>query len=76
MFSVFLGIGRGIVTLNPFLSPIKHSLNGDNVVEKKQGKGTYVKEQTVLYDANMIGSLTQRLLKQKRVLTTKSKSFS
>ena len=50
-------------------------LEKDNVVEKKQGKGTYVKEQTVLYDANMIGSLTQRLLKQKRVLTTKSKSF-
>lgn len=50
-------------------------LEKDNIVEKKQGKGTYVKEQTVLYDANMIGSLTQRLLKQKRVLTTKSKTF-
>lgn len=50
-------------------------LEKEDVVEKKQGKGTYVKEKTVLYDANMIGSLTQRLLKQKRILTTKSKSF-
>lgn len=50
-------------------------LEKENVVVKRQGKGTFVKEQTVLYDANMIGSLTQRLLKQKRILTTKSKSF-
>lgn len=50
-------------------------LEKENIVVKKQGKGTFVKEQTVLYDANMIGSLTQRLLKQKRTLTTKSKSY-
>ena len=50
-------------------------LEKENIVEKKQGRGTFVKEQTVLYDANMIGSLTQRLLKQNRTLTTKSKSF-
>ncbi|MCP4970147.1 MAG: GntR family transcriptional regulator [Arcobacter sp.] len=48
----------------------------DNVLEKKQGKGTYVKEQKkVLYDANSIGSLTQRLSKQNDVLQTKSIEF-
>ncbi len=50
-------------------------LERDNVVIKKQGKGTYVQEQKVLYDANSIGSLTQRLSKQKHLLTTKSISF-
>lgn len=50
-------------------------LERENVVVKKQGKGTYVKEKTVLYDANMITSLTQRLEKQNRILTTKSKDF-
>jgi len=50
-------------------------LEKDNVVIKKQGKGTYVQEQKVLYDANSIGSLTQRLSKQKHLLTTKSISF-
>lgn len=50
-------------------------LEKEDIVVKKQGKGTYVKEKTVLYDANMITSLTQRLEKQNRILTTKSKSF-
>ena len=50
-------------------------LERENIVVKKQGKGTYVKEKTVLYDANMIGSLTQRLHNQNRILTTKSKFF-
>ena len=47
----------------------------DNVLEKKQGRGTFVKEQKVLYDANSIGSLTQRLAKQKDILKTKSIEF-
>jgi len=50
-------------------------LERDNIVIKKQGKGTFVKEQKILYDANSIGSLTQRLSKQKHLLTTKSISF-
>ncbi len=50
-------------------------LEKDNMVIKKQGKGTYVSEKKVLYDANSIGSLTQRLSKQKHSLTTKSISF-
>lgn len=50
-------------------------LEKDNIVVKKQGKGTFVKEQKILYDANSIGSLTQRLSKQKHLLTTKSISF-
>ncbi len=50
-------------------------LEKENVVIKKQGKGTYVKEKTVLYEANIIASLTQRLHNQNRILTTKSKSF-
>ncbi len=47
-------------------------LEKDNVIEKKQGKGTFVKEQKILYDANSIGSLTQRLSKQNHELKTKS----
>ncbi len=47
-------------------------LEKDNIVEKKQGKGTFVKEQKILYDANSIGSLTQRLTKQNHTLKTKS----
>jgi len=50
-------------------------LERDNVVVKKQGRGTFVKEQKILYDANSIGSLTQRLSQQKHMLTTKSISF-
>lgn len=50
-------------------------LEKDNIVKKKQGKGTFVQEQKILYDANSIGSLTQRLSKQKHLLTTKSISF-
>ncbi len=50
-------------------------LEKENIVLKKQGKGTYVSEKKVLYDANSIGSLTQRLSKQKHLLTTKSISF-
>jgi|TARA_R110002033_G_scaffold10172_8_gene33439 GntR family transcriptional regulator len=50
-------------------------LERENVVIKKQGRGTFVQEKKVLYDANSIGSLTQRLEKQKHLLTTKSISF-
>lgn len=50
-------------------------LEKDNIIEKKQGRGTFVKEQKILYDANSIGSLTQRLAKQKDVLKTKSIEF-
>ncbi len=46
-----------------------------NIVEKKQGKGTFVKGKKISYDANFVGSLTQRLAKQKRKLTTKDVSF-
>lgn len=47
-------------------------LQRDNIIEKKQGKGTFVKESQILYDANSIGSLTQRLEKQNIQLKTKS----
>jgi len=50
-------------------------LERDGIVLKKQGRGTFIKEQKILYDANLIGSLTQRLSKQKHMLTTKSISF-
>lgn len=50
-------------------------LEKEHIVEKKHGYGTFVKEKTVTYDANIIGSLTQRLFKQNRTLTTKTKSF-
>ena len=50
-------------------------LEKENIVVKKQGKGTFVLEKKILYDANSIGSLTQRLSKQKHLLTTKSISF-
>ena len=50
-------------------------LEKENVVVKKQGKGTFVSEKKVLYDANSIGSLTQRLSKQKHLLTTQSILF-
>lgn len=47
----------------------------DNILEKKQGRGTFVLEQKILYDANSIGSLTQRLSKQKQKLKTASIEF-
>ena len=50
-------------------------LERDNVVIKKQGRGTFVQEQKILYDANSLGSLTQRLTQQNHQLTTKSISF-
>ncbi len=50
-------------------------LERSNVVVKKQGKGTFVKEEKILYDANAIGSLTQRLAKQNKFLSTKSITF-
>jgi len=45
-------------------------LSREDIVVKKQGKGTFVKEQKILYDANIIGSLTQRLKKQDHQLQT------
>jgi DNA-binding GntR family transcriptional regulator len=50
-------------------------LERENIVVKKQGKGTFVKEPKILYEANFIGSLTQRLAKQNHMLTTKSIEF-
>ncbi|WP_428023528.1 GntR family transcriptional regulator [Arcobacter sp.] len=50
-------------------------LEKEHIVEKKQGKGTFVLEQKILYDANSIGSLTQRLSKQNHKLETKSLEF-
>ena len=50
-------------------------LERDNIVKKKQGKGTFVLEQKILYDASSIGSLTQRLSKQNHHLETKSIDF-
>lgn len=50
-------------------------LEKDSIVIKKQGRGTFVSEQKILYDANSIGSLTQRLSEQKHLLTTKSIQF-
>lgn len=47
-------------------------LVSEDILERKQGKGTFVKEQKILYDANSIGSLTQRLSKQNHKLKTKS----
>ena len=50
-------------------------LERDRIVIKKQGRGTFVQEQKILYDANSLGSLTQRLTQQNHQLTTKSISF-
>ena len=50
-------------------------LERDNIMEKKQGKGTFVKEQKILYDANSIGFLTQRLAKQNYILKTQSLEY-
>jgi DNA-binding GntR family transcriptional regulator len=50
-------------------------LGKEGILLKKQGKGTFVKEQKILYDANSIGSLTQRLEKQNHHLKTKTIEF-
>ena len=50
-------------------------LEKENVLERKQGKGTFVKAHKILYDANSIGSLTQRLAKQKDIIKTESLHF-
>lgn len=50
-------------------------LQNEGIVEKKQGRGTFVKEPKILYDANSIGSLTQRLQKQNISLKTKTIEF-
>ncbi len=50
-------------------------LERESILEKKQGKGTFVKEQKILYDANSIGSLTQRLAKENHKLQTKSLEY-
>jgi len=47
-------------------------LERDGLIIKKQGKGTYVKERKILYDATSIGSFTQRFSKQNHALKTKS----
>jgi DNA-binding GntR family transcriptional regulator len=47
-------------------------LSREGIVVKKQGKGTFVLEQKILYDANVIGSLTQRLEEQNHQLKTQS----
>ena len=50
-------------------------LEREKIVIKKQGRGTFVQEQKILYDANSLASLTQRLTQQNHQLTTKSISF-
>ena len=50
-------------------------LEREKIVKKKQGKGTFVLDQKILYDANKIGSLTQRLSKQNHKLETSSIEF-
>lgn len=50
-------------------------LEREDIVIKKQGRGTFIKEQKILYEANSIGSLTQRLSKQNHILKTKSIEF-
>lgn len=45
-------------------------LERDGIITKKQGKGTYVKEKKISYDANSIGSFTQRFRKQNHSLKT------
>jgi DNA-binding GntR family transcriptional regulator len=50
-------------------------LEREGIIVKKQGKGTFVKEKKILYDANSIGSLTQRLSKQNHSLQTKTIEF-
>jgi len=47
----------------------------DGIVVKRQGRGTFVMDQKVLYDANIIGSLTQRLSSENRHLETRSIEF-
>ena len=47
-------------------------LEREGILDKKQGKGTFIKEKKILYDANSIGSLTQRLEKQNHQLKTKT----
>ncbi len=50
-------------------------LEREGILDKKQGRGTFVKEKKILYDANSIGSLTQRLHKQNHHLSTKNIEF-
>lgn len=50
-------------------------LERENILERKQGSGTFVKDRKILYHANSIGSLTQRLSKENHKLTTKSIEF-
>jgi len=47
-------------------------LDREGVIIKKQGKGTFVKEKKILYDASSIGSFTQRFFKQNHSLQTKT----
>ena len=51
-------------------------LEKEDILVKKQGKGTFVKEQKVIFNANFIGSLTQRLAKQNRQLQTSSLAYT
>ena len=44
----------------------------EGMLEKKQGLGTFIKEKKILYHANHIGSLSQRLLQQSHMLKTKT----
>lgn len=45
-------------------------LERDGIITKKQGRGTYVKEKKISYDANSIGSFTQRFKEQNHSLKT------
>ena len=45
-------------------------LEREGIIIKKQGKGTYVKEKKISYNANSIGSFTQRFKEQNHSLKT------
>jgi DNA-binding GntR family transcriptional regulator len=51
-------------------------LEREHIVQKKQGRGTFVLEQKVMYEANSVGSLTQRLAQQNYKLKTVSLEYS
>ncbi|NOX14983.1 MAG: GntR family transcriptional regulator [Epsilonproteobacteria bacterium] len=50
-------------------------LEREGIIVKKQGLGTFVREKKILYDANSIGSLTQRLAKQNHSLQTETLEY-
>ena len=47
-------------------------LEQDNIIEKKQGKGTFVKEQKILYDAKFNWLFNTKISKTKLYITNTS----